>query len=194
MGDTPITSSGWIEDEKFGFYGALFSSSSVEFDSAVTRTGRLTLKVSTVDTSGRARFHFGVDPGSTPNYPIDTIAKYGIPIKPSTRYRVNCYVKTVNANTNSVFLFAQQATLVGVKTGSNKYSNRLTGNNDFTLLTLNFTSEADAAYLALSGSANVAGNISDAWFDVNSMTLEEVVTDTTFTGKVAEKIRPVLQA
>ena len=26
------------------------------------------------------------------------------------------------------------------------------------------------------------------------MTLEEVVTDTTFTGKVAEKIRPVLQA
>ena len=149
VGDSAITSTGWIEDEKFGFYGILYASSSVEFDSAVTRTGRLTLKLSTVDTSGRARFHFGADPGSTPDYPINTITKYGIPIKPSTRYRVNCYVKTVNANTDSVFLFAQQATLVGVKTGSNKYSNRLTGNNDFTLLTLTFTSEADAAYLAL---------------------------------------------
>jgi hypothetical protein len=62
------------------------------------------------------------------------------------------------------------------------------------LCTVTITTLATTKFLLIELNNSVAGNISDAWFDINSMTLEEVVTDTTFTGKVAEKVRPVLQA
>ena len=53
VGDTPITSSGWIEDEKFGWYvTSVTANASAEFDTAVTRTGEKTLKLSTTDASG----------------------------------------------------------------------------------------------------------------------------------------------
>lgn len=51
-GDVAQTASGWIEDEKYGFYAREFATStSAEFDSTVTRTGRLTLKLSTLDAT-----------------------------------------------------------------------------------------------------------------------------------------------
>jgi len=120
---------------------------SAEFDSAVTLTGKFTVKIST-DASGRGRFFFGVDPGSTPDYTVSAITKYGIPLKPSTAYKIVCNVKTSNVALNSVYLLAQQATSLGVKTGSNKTSNRITGDNELATLTITFTSESNASYLA----------------------------------------------
>ena len=51
-GDVVRTTSGWIENEKHGLYAVnSANSTSFEFDSAVTRTGRLTLRASTTDVT-----------------------------------------------------------------------------------------------------------------------------------------------
>lgn len=58
-------------------------------------------------------------------------------------------------------------------------TNKLTGTNDWTLLTATFTTGATAKFLRFAMFNDVAGNVCDARFDVNSMTLEEVKEDTT---------------
>ena len=50
-GDIARTTNGWIEDEKYGFnFLASVGTSSAEFDTAITRTGSKTLKLSTLAT------------------------------------------------------------------------------------------------------------------------------------------------
>ena len=96
VGDTPITSSGWIEDEKFGWYvTSVTANASAEFDTAVTRTGEKTLKLSTTDASGS----IGVSLVMANSDPLAVSElKKAIVIKPSTAYIFNLYIKTTNAN------------------------------------------------------------------------------------------------
>lgn len=196
VGDVAQTATGWIEDEKYGIYVFRVATAiSAEFDSAVTRNGRLTLKLSNTDLSGcsQAILNYPAAMGGTQQQTM--MSKYGIRIKPSTTYTIKCWAKTNNVAANAVSVVAREYTEAGTFViGAEKTSTALTGTNDWTELTITFTTNASAYYMRIGFNNSVAGNISDAWFDVNSMTLEEVVTDTTFTGKVAEKIRPVLQA
>jgi hypothetical protein len=191
VGDVAQTGTGWIEDEKYGF-GLVRTATAVsaEFDSAVTRTGRLTLKLSTTDATGNLLV---ATMGTTGASLGATASKYGIPLKPSTTYRLSCYVKTSAVGSVTLGIHEHNSTGTRLATGSFTTS-ALTGTNDWVLLTKTGITNASTAFANLILNNPGTGGASDAWFDVNSMTLEEVVTDTTFTGKVAEKIRPVLQA
>jgi len=193
VGDVAITTNGAIEDEKFGF-GIVRAATAVsaEFDSAVTRTGRLTLKLSTTDATGNLLAATMLTTGANL---AGSSLKYGVSIKPSTTYRLSCWVKTNNTAANSTYLAIHEHNSVGARLATGSFTtSRLEGTNDWTLLTKTATTNASSAFANIVLLNQGTGNVSDAWFDVNSMTLEEVVTDTTFTGKVAEKIRPVLQA
>ena len=174
-GDIARTTSGWIEDEKYGWYcNQQATAWSVEYDSAVTRTGRLTLKLSTTDVTGKIRV-------------TDTLQGSGValtapadfsrvkPVKASTQYRFRCYAKTTNAATNAVYVGLVAYTSAGAAITTSA-TNKLTGTQDWTLLEVIFTTGATTVFESIRFFNDVAGNISDAWFDVNSMTLEEVST------------------
>lgn len=164
-GDTARTTSGWIENEKFAWYAYQTSTAwSAEFDTAVTRTGAKTLKLSNTDTLGRV---------SAYNWDIAGLfSKYLAKIKPSTEYTLNCWVKTTNVASLSAHLDCYEYNAAGVQ-GASNLTNRLSGTNDWTLCTKTFTTAATAAFLLIGLNITVAGNVSDAWFDVNSMTLIE---------------------
>jgi len=174
-GDIARTTSGWIEDEKYGFYtGSITDAVSAEFDSSVTRTGRLTLKLSTTNTLGKIRASHSIQSGSTNTTYADLHRL--IDAKPNTAYKLSCYVKTTNVAASSAFIYlAEYNGITWVKDTS---SSKLTGTNDWTLLTASVTTGATTDKLKFVFFLNIAGNISDAWFDVNSMTLEEVTTVT----------------
>lgn len=192
-GDTPVTASGWVEDEKYGIYfNEYISSASAEFDSAVKRTGKFTVKLSLLDATGKGRIGIGIPTAAAASTADNS--KNLVDVKPSTKYRFSCYVKTYNVAANGVQIQIDEYPATFGARVAVTASSKLTGTNDWTLLTLEITTKANTGKLQLQGVMDVAGNVSDAWFDVNSMTLEEIVTDTTFTGKIAEKIRPVLQA
>lgn len=189
-GDTAVTADGWIEDPKYGWYfDEVATSASAEFDSAEKRTGKFTLKVEAVDATGTAIVY------NTQGVTLPILAMEAIPLKVSTAYRLNIYVKTnAGVGANGVYADVIQydsAAVVGTTVTTNKVSASSVG---WVLITISFTSDNDAVYARIALHNDVAGAVNAAWFDVNSMTLEEVVTDTTFAGKVAEKIRPVLQA
>lgn len=174
-GDVARTSDGWAESENFGWYILKTAGSvSAEYDSAITRAGRLTLKLSATDTSGRIRAALQQN-FEIANTTVAIASKYGIPVKPLTAYRLNCYVKTNNAASNSVYLtgmsFKSDATVIA---SSDYITNKLSGTQDWSLLTVTFITPALSNWISLRMMLNVAGNISDAWFDINSMTLTEV--------------------
>ena len=65
-GDVARTTAGAIEDIKYKWvFGNAANGASGEFDSSVTRTGRLTLKLSTTDITGKARASTSDQTGST---------------------------------------------------------------------------------------------------------------------------------
>ena len=168
-GDVARATNGWIEDEKYGWYcNRAATNISVEFDSAVTRTGRLSLKI-TVDASGRAKaFMYDVTWWSGSNQ------RFLKPVKSSTKYKLSCWVKTTNAAASSAFLLVEQFnSALWVVTSWN--TTALTWTNDWTEIVYEVTTSATTVYMSFNPHLNVAWSASDAWFDVNSMTLEEVV-------------------
>jgi hypothetical protein len=175
-GDIARTTSGWIEDEKYGWFATQYATAwSAEFDSAVTRTGRLTVKLSTTDATGRVRASHSLNSGASNT--TAARSKYEIPLKSSTAYKLSCFVKTNNVAAASAFvaIFLQTSSYVYTQVAT---TNKLSGNNDWTEVTASFTTGATIATGRIELFNDVAGNISDAWFDVNSMTLEEVSTIT----------------
>ena len=169
-GDVAITASGWIESEKFKWYLSRSTTAvSAEFDTAVTRTGLKTLKLSTTDITGTC---FCVVDEFTAS--VVTLAKYAWKIKGSTAYTFNCYAKTNNTAVNSARIQLVEYNIAGSALVNN-YTAVLNGTNDWTLLTVSFTSAAASKYIYPYIKLNVAGNISDAWFDCSSMTLTEVL-------------------
>lgn len=176
-GDIAITANGWIEDEKYGFRGAQTATAwSAEFDSAVTRTGRLTLKLSNTDVTGRSAVIMGYNGGTSATLLVPALSKYAIPLKGSTSYRISIYIKTNNF-ASQVPLALHQYAVDGTRV-TNTNATVIAGTNDWTLRTITVTTGAATIWGVLSFNNSTAGNISDAWYDVNSMTLEEVSTIT----------------
>ena len=164
-GDIARTTVGWIENEKYHWYANQVATAwSAEFDTAVTRTGTKTLKVSTTDTTGRP--YINQDPAGL----LKNVLSHAARIKPSTQYVFSCYAKTTNVASGSVYIRCSQ------RNASNGQltivdTNALTGTNDWTLLTATFTSDATAVFCPFQLQNITAGNVSDAWFDVSGMTL-----------------------
>lgn len=163
-GDIPVTANWFIENARFWWYMTRVATSvSAEFDTAVTRTGTKTLKLSTTDVTGRLVVS-----------QRDANLRWIIPVKWSTKYKISCFVKTTNVPSNSARITVEEYNSAGTLWATTN-SNTLTGTVDWTLCTATFTTAASAASLIVYCSQNFSWNISDAWFDVNSMTLEEVV-------------------
>lgn len=180
-GDIAQTTNAWIENEKYGWW--LQRSANIcnaEFDSAVTRTGRLTLKLSTLDVTGAGYVsNFNANAGTAS---VSLLSKYAIPVKGGTTYKLNCYAKTNNVLFS--YIMVQEYNAAGTRLTTYN-SNTLTGTNDWSLITNTRATQATTAYVTLLMYIPSAGNISDAWFDVNSMTLEEVSTITNSTSTPA---------
>lgn len=171
-GDIARTTGGFIENEKYGVYcSALATAISVEFDSDVTRTGRLTVKISTTDTTGKVSAVIGYNSGTASSLAVTTLSKYAISLKGSTTYRVNCYVKTNNVLASNFQL--HEYAISGTRNAINSSTNFASTAN-WTLYSKTFTTAASTVWGVIALNTATAGNISDAWFDVNSMTLEEV--------------------
>jgi len=181
------TTSGWIEDEKYGWYAVSWTTAwAASFDATISHSGSKSLKLSTTDATGKT-YIFNFSSVITAADMTKSLPR----IKPNTLYKLSAWVKTNNAAANAVYFASIQydsSAVIGTTTDSSK----LTGTNDWTLITTTLTSDADAEFLAIQLIYGVDGNVADAWFD--DIKLEEVVTNTTFLGKVAEKIRQVLQA
>jgi len=156
----------YIEDEKYGFYLSNTANAvSGEFDSAVTRTGRLTLKASTTNITGRWRV-FSYVPARW---------AWLIPLKTSTKYKFWVWVKSTNCTqiTWNLFSAPDQANFWTLTQRASL--NLSLGTTDWTYYTTTFTSHATDTIYAPQFRCETAWNISDFWIDVNSMTLEEVV-------------------
>jgi hypothetical protein len=169
IGDTPRTTAGWLEDnENLGFYiNRGTTAVSAEADTAVTRTGAKTLKLSTTDATGTVFADTANDRAAT--Y-VGTL-RFLKTLKPNTSYTFSCYVKTTNAAASSVVARVLEYSTALAR--SVRAPTALTGTVDWTLQTVTWTSGATAQYAVIDLAIEVAGNISDAWFDVNSMELIE---------------------
>lgn len=179
-GDIIRTSTGFIEDAKFGwFVDRNAIAISAEFDSSVKRTGNFTLKLSTTDVTGRLQANstdLGVGTTITPN------GSSYYKVKPSTRYKFGMWVETVNAATSSVF--ARVSLWHSDGTSRSRFTTvGLSGDNGFVFLELEFITDSLDEFMAISLSNDVAGNVSDAFFDVNSLFFQEVVEHSTDTLK-----------
>lgn len=167
-GDIARTTTGWIEDEKYGWYAQNTATAwSAEFDTAVTRTGAKTVKVSTTDVTGRVEVYSAIS--ATP-----ANSKKLFVLKPSTTYRLSCYIKTTTTENTvgarvRITEFDSAYNTLATNNGTG-----IKGTQDWTLSTVTFTTNGSTALCSIKLSQLTAGNISDAWFDVNSMTLEEV--------------------
>ena len=195
-GDIARTTGGFLEDEKYGVYAIPKNTAmSAEFDTEVTLTGSKTLKLSTTDVTGRAFAVLGNNREPSVTEPVPTVFKYQFPVKPSTSYRLRCYAKTTNAVAVQTYLTTAEYNDAGTRTASDVIiTNKIGGTNDWTLLTGTASTNAATTHICITIRLNTAaGNISDAWFDVNSMTLE-VVSTITNPSSVSANLYPKVTA
>ena len=183
--DTAVTASGIIGVNSGWYLSEDAGQMSAELDTVVCNTGISSLKLEAIDTSGAGVVY------NTSGVTLPILSLEAIPLKVSTVYRLTLKAKTNLVGASGVFGGIIQYDSSAV-VGTAVVTSKLSTTNNWTILTITFTSDNDAVYGRLALYNNVAGTVNQAWFD--DITLEEVVTDTTFTGKVAEKIRPVLQA
>jgi len=145
------------------------STASASYDSTVYRSGNYSLKLSTTTIGAIAATTYGN---------LDTVSSIKtslIPVLPNTTYTISGWAKTNNAAADSVKISIFEFTGVSTSSNQNSSTNTLTGTNDWTLLTLTFTTAGATRYLTVAPRNNVAGNISDAWFD--DITLTKVPAD-----------------
>jgi len=168
VGDVARTTSWQLENNEALWIRIWVTASwaSAEADSAVKRTWRLTFKLSTTDITWRIAWFIWNNASS----------QAIIPCKPSTKYKLSCWVKTTTAVTNWVFVKLE--TYNGTSFLVASESNKLTWTNDWTLCTVTATSGSTANFMQIVMMNNTAWNISDAWFDVNSMTFDEIIETT----------------
>ncbi|MCR4305478.1 MAG: right-handed parallel beta-helix repeat-containing protein [Candidatus Daviesbacteria bacterium] len=183
--DTAVTASGIIGVNSGWYLSEDAGQMSAELDTAVAVGGSASLKLEAIDTSGGGVVY------NTSGVTLPILALEAIPLKVSTVYKLTLRAKTNLVGASGVWADVIQYDSAAV-VGTTVSTSKLSTTNDWTVLTVTFTSDNDAVYGRIGLQNSVAGTVNQAWFD--NITLEEVVSDTTFTGKVAEKIRPVLQA
>jgi len=183
--DTAVTASGVIGVNSGWYLSEDAGQMSAELDTAVAYKDTASLKLEAIDTSGGGVVY------NTSGVTLPILSLEAIPLKVSTVYKLTLQAKTNLVGASGVWADLIQYDSAAV-VGTTVSTSKLSTTNDWTVLTVTFTSDNDAVFGRIALQNSVAGTVSQAWFD--DVTLEEVVTDTTFTGKVAEKIRPVLQA
>jgi hypothetical protein len=169
-GSDTITQYGW-------FFYTTAGTTSCRFDPTVSYSGKTSFKLSNVDTSGRCQ----IENVNVSILTAEHFSKHAIRIKPSVKYKLSAFVKTINVAADSVYIRLAQYD-IAASLGTQVFTSKLTGTNDWTYLSVTFTSDADAEFGRLSIYNIIAGNVSDAWFD--EVRLEEVISDTGYTGTI----------
>ncbi len=183
--DTAVTASGVIGVNSGWYLSEDAGQMSAELDTAVAVKGLASLKLEAIDTLGAGVVY------NTSGVTLPILSLEAIPLKVSTVYRLTLKAKTNLVGASGVWADLIQYDSAAV-VGTTVLTSKLSTTNDWTILTVTFTSDNDAVYGRIALQNSVAGTVNQAWFD--NVTLEEVVADATFTGKTVEKIRPVLQS
>lgn len=153
----------------------LVSGANAAFDTAVSKSGNSSMRLSTTDASGHIVISQSLNSGSPSEYEARNIL---IAVLPNTSYTLTAWVKTNNVATNGVWADIREfsgSRVLGTTTPTSK----LSGTNDWTKVTVTVTTAATTRYIGVLLSNTVVGNISDAWFD------DIVLTPTTPTTRSA---------
>lgn len=153
-----------------GWYLALSTSNgSGLFDTTTRRSGAASLRLSNLTAAGIASATTGITSD------IYTMVLTAIPVSPSTSYTFTGYIKTNNVATDSAFFNILEYD-GGISALWTQTTTKLSGTNDWTLITHTFTTTGTTQQVTIVARNNVAGNISDAWFDDISLTLTNKIT------------------
>lgn len=159
------TAAGSSSNSAFGWWVSPRATAiAVQFDATKSRSGSKSLKVSTTNTTGRARVFNckasgGSITGTSANQP------FLIPVNPSTALTLVAWAQTNNVATAGVFIEIVELNssfTVGTSTGSNTVTGTV---STWTQLTATVTVSATTRYIAVDLQNATAGNVSDAWFD-----------------------------
>ena len=148
----------------YGWYMIVgVSSIQSNFDSIVKHSGLYSIKLSATNITGRGRLMttpFESNPGRF------LANQYCISVLPNTSYTLSGWVKTNNVPSNSIGIEKVEFTSEGLDVaGSTVSTAKLSGTNDWTQVSLTWTTDATTRYVTVRAHLSVAGNICDAWFD-----------------------------
>lgn len=147
---------------------------SAQYDTSIYRSGAASLKLSTADATGIVNACMGS------NANRQTVERTTIPALPNTTYTLTGWIKTNNAASNAVYFDILEYNNAAANQATNSTS-KLSGTNDWTQLTKTFTTTSATRYLLVICRNNVAGNVSDAWFDDITLTKVPAQTRTVVT-------------
>lgn len=139
-------------------------SGSAAFDPTTTINSKPSISL-TVNASGRATIAYGYRTNGSVSAPHSLI-----PVLPSTSYTFTYWLKTSDAATNSVcggWRFYSGDLSAGTETLS---STKLSGTNDWTMVTDTITTASTTRFLLLQARHDVAGNAATLWWGDVSLT------------------------
>jgi hypothetical protein len=173
--DVAVTANGVIGVNSGWYLSVSAGAVSAELDTAVCASGKASLKLEATNTSGAAIVY------NTSGVTLPILALEAIPLTPSVKYRLIAKVKTNLVGASGVYVDLIQYDSAAV-VGTTVSTSKLSTTNDFTILSVDFTSDNDAAFGRFALHNDVAGTVNQAWFDV--VDLHRVVEDTGYTGTV----------
>lgn len=139
------------------------NATAVSFDSVITHGGLYSLKISATDVTGSTYVDIGT--GIASSQAVATLRSFGIPVAGGVSYTLKGWVRSNNVPTNGAFLQLTTYDAAGTRLDNVGSSIKLTGTQDWTEITIAQAVHANAVWATIGLMKNVAGNISDAWFD-----------------------------
>lgn len=124
------------------------------FDSSVSHSGTYSMKLDLKTTSAACTA------STCPNNLLSEMFR----LSPNTTYVFTAWCKTTTVATNAAFVDIFEVSAANSILVTNS-TNKLTGTNDWTLLTKNFTTNASTVFGFINLRNSVTGNVSVAWLD-----------------------------
>jgi hypothetical protein len=159
-GSTTNSLFGWKHQSGAGPY-------SVRFDPTVSHSGGSSLLISASDVLTSTYVDVGI--GIAASKTVSELA-FAIPITPSTDYLLTGYIKTTNVPTDGAYLQFTSYDAAGTRVNNTASTTKVSGTADWTLISQRFTAGTTARFATIGLMKNVAGNVSDAWFDDITLT------------------------
>lgn len=164
------TAAGSLTNKASGWAASgLVSSVAVSFDTSESYSGLGCLKIESFDATGRGGAATSLSTATPANKSVL------IPVLPNTSYTYTVMCKTTDVPANSAYSFVREYSGDMALLATNN-TNKLTGTNGWTALTVTFTTSATTMFAAITCTCAVAGNAYVARFD--SAYLETTVPQT----------------
>jgi hypothetical protein len=178
-GDIARTTTGFIEDAKYGVYFILDTDSATAgFVSGVSGSvGNYIARVTSVGATSRGRLIYGLGSGTSASVAVSLLSKNAIKANPSTSYRITFRAKYTDLISNTANFNVQEYGADGSRLVTNLSTSSGTSDG-FVNVALSFTTNASTAYLLLVCGISSAGDGQIIDWDVMGSTLEQVSTIT----------------